>query len=377
MRVVEVLNILDKKIIPQVKWKNDPSGLLIGDKNAEVKAILTALNPTLEVAKEAKAKKCNLIVSHHPLFKKPVSELVEGEYYSDMIRFLIKNEISLISCHTNYDLLSDGVSYLLAEALGLKNIKPLIPIKAVKDIEVNELYKLVVYCPAGSEEKIKSAVDYAGGAVIGNYDHCYFSASGEGDFRPGEGADPFIGKKGKIEKVKEIRIETVASAWNKDKIVSAIKSVHHYEEPVIDVYPLDNNSDRFGLGAIGELKKKLSLKEFCYLVSEKLGTDTLRIAVKDSKVKIGKVAVCGGSGATSWKFAYKAGADVFLTSEFSHHLYQEASYYINVIDATHHSTEQFAKEGLYKYLRRSIGRNFRIETSKTDTDVVKSLKELK
>ena len=117
---------------------------------------------------------------------------------------------------------------------------------------------------------------------------------------------------------------------------------------MIDIYPLENNSDRFGLGAIGELNKKQNLKEFCSLVSEKLGTDNLRIAVKDDKIKIGKVAVCGGSGSSMWKFAYNAGAEVILTSEFNHHLYQEASYYINVIDATHHSTEQFTIDGLYE-----------------------------
>lgn len=277
MRVGEVLNILDKKISPSVKWKNDPSGLLVGDKDAEVKAVLTALNPTLDVAKEAKKKGCNLIVSHHPLFKKPVNELVEGEYYSDIIRFLIKNDISLISCHTNYDLMSDGVSYLLAEALGLKNIKPLVPVSALEDLE--------------------------------NYPHADFSGN-------------------------------------------------------------------FGLGSMGELKKKMSLKEFCSVVSDKLGTDTLRIAVKDDKTRIGKVAVCGGSGASSWKFAYKAGADVFITSEFNHHFYQEASFYINIVDATHHSTEQFAKKGLKEYLMKVIGKSVKTTESEKDTDVVKSFKEL-
>jgi len=278
MRVGEVLNILDKKISPSVKWKNDPSGLLVGDKDAEVKAILTALNPTLEVAKEAKKKGCNLIVSHHPLFKKPVNELVEGEYYSDIIRYLIKNDISLISCHTNYDLMSDGVSYLLAEALGLKNIKPLVPVSALDELEN---------------------------------------------------------------------------------------------------YPSDDVSYNFGLGSIGELKKKMSLKEFCSVVSGKLGTDTLRIAVKDMNARIGKVAVCGGSGAESWEFAYKAGADVFITSEFNHHFYQEASHYINVIDATHHSTEQFVKIGLKEYLMKVIRRSVSVFHSETDTDVVISMKQLK
>ena len=277
MRAGEVLNILDKKISPSVKWKNDPSGLLVGDKDSEVKAILTALNPTLEVAKEAKKKGCNLIVSHHPLFKKPVNGLVEGEYYSDIIRYLIKNDISLISCHTNYDLMSEGVSYLLAEALGLKNIKPLVPVSALNELEN---------------------------------------------------------------------------------------------------YPPDDVSDNFGLGSIGELKKKMSLKEFCSVVSDKLGTDSLRIAAKDMKTRIDKVAVCGGSGAASWEFAFKAGADVFITSEFNHHFYQEAAYYINIVDATHHSTEQFAKIGLKEYLKKVIGGSVSVFYSETDTDVVISLKQL-
>lgn len=277
MRVGEVLNILDKKISPSVKWKNDPSGLLVGDKDTEVKAILTTLNPTLAVAEEAKKKGCSLIVSHHPLFKKPVNELVEGEYYSDIIRYLIKNDISLISCHTNYDLISDGVSYLLAEALGLKNIKPLIPIKAIEDIEN---------------------------------------------------------------------------------------------------YPPDNVSANFGLGAIGDLQKKMTLKQICELIAMKLNTDTLRIAVKDDKTRIGKVAVCGGSGASSWKYALKSGAGVFITSEFNHHSYQEASHYINIIDATHHSTEQFAKKGLKEYLVNSVNDSVKIHESENDTDTVTSLKEL-
>jgi dinuclear metal center YbgI/SA1388 family protein len=377
MKVAEVLNILNAGIVPSVKWKNDPSGLLIGDKDAEVKAILTALNPTLEVAKEAKRLGCNLIVSHHPLFKKPVSELVEGEYYSDIIRFLIKDDISLISCHTNYDLTKGGVSFLLAEALGLINIKPMINIQDIVDVEINELYKLVIYAPSEDVGKIMKAIDGAGGAAIGKYDHCYFSSGGEGCFRPGAGTNPYIGKIGKIENVKEVRIETVVTAWNKNRAVTAVKSVHPYEEPVIDVYPLENGSGNFGLGAVGDLNRKMPLKEFCALVSESLGTRTLRIAVKDEKKKISKVAVCGGSGSDSWRFAVKEGADVFLTSEFSHHKYQEASKYINIIDATHHSTEQFAKKGLKDIIGSSLRGKVKIMESETDTDVVKNIEELK
>jgi hypothetical protein len=242
-------------------------------------------------------------------------------------------------------------------------------------VEVNELYKLVVYVPHGYEEKIRSAIDQAGGATIGNYDHCFFSSAGEGCFRPGEGSDPFIGKKGKIEKVKEVRIETVVTEWNKGKVFRAVHDAHPYETPVVDLYPLDNVSDNFGLGAVGDLEIKLNLKETAELVSQKLGTNTVRIAVKDTKQKISRIAVCGGSGSSMWKYAYKAGAGVFVTSEFSHHLYQEASYFINIIDATHHSTEQFAKKGLKDYLKGIEGLN--VEQSASDKDVVKSISELK
>ncbi len=73
----------------------------------------------------------------------------------------------------------------------------------------------------------------------------------------------------------------------------------------------------------------------------------------------------------------RAGADVFITSEFNHHFYQEAAYYINIVDATHHSTEQFAKIGLKEYLKKVIGGSVSVFYSETDTDVVISLKQLK
>ncbi|NOR45943.1 MAG: Nif3-like dinuclear metal center hexameric protein, partial [Candidatus Delongbacteria bacterium] len=66
MKVSNVLDILNKQITPSIKWKDDPIGLLIGNKNAEVNAILVSLNPTIAVVKEAIEKKCNLIVTHHP-----------------------------------------------------------------------------------------------------------------------------------------------------------------------------------------------------------------------------------------------------------------------------------------------------------------------
>lgn len=374
MLVNDVLNILNNRIIPSIKWKDDPSGLLVGNKNTEVNGILVSLNPTVAVVEEAVQNKCNLIVTHHPLFKKPVKNLVDGDYYSDILTLMIKNNISFIACHTNYDLVQGGVSHLLAEKFNLKNIKPLVPLDKIDGVEVSELYKIVVFTPKEFTEKIKEVISANGGASIGNYDRVFFQMKGEGTFKPGDATEPFIGTSGVIEKVNEDRIETVVPSWKLNNIIEVVRSVHPYEEAVIDIYKLENLSGNFGLGVIGELENEISLKEFAKNAEKTLNTRTLRIASTSSK-KIKKVAVCGGSGSGFWRHALNLEADLFLTSEFGHHLYQEASSYLHIIDATHHATEIVASKGLFDYLNTEI-KNCNILISQMDTDPVRSVNEL-
>ena len=374
MKVNDVLNILNDQIIPSIKWKDDPIGLLIGSKNTEVSGIMVSLNPTVAVVEEAIEKNCNLLVTHHPLFKKPVNKLVKGEYYSDIINLMIKNDISFIACHTNYDLVKGGVSFLLAEKFKLKNIKPLIPLDKIPGVEITELFKIVVFVPKEHTERIKEIISENGGATIGNYDHVFFQSEGEGNFKPGENTTPFIGSTGIIEKVNENRIETVVSSWKLNTLIEKIKSAHPYEESVVDVYRLHNESGNFGLGVIGDLEQEMTLKEFAEDAENILNTQTLRIASTSSKT-IKKVAVCGGSGSSFWQYAFNSGADLFLTSEFNHHLYQEASSYLHVVDATHHATEIVASKGLFDYLCTEI-KNCNILISLKDTDPVKNINEL-
>lgn len=98
--------------------------------------------------------------------------------------------------------------------------------------------KIVVFAPASHAEKIRQAMAKAGCGHIGNYDFCSFSVKGIGRFRPCKGANPFIGKAGKIEKVAEERIETICPKAKLKKALAAIKTAHPYEEPAVDVYPL-------------------------------------------------------------------------------------------------------------------------------------------
>lgn len=80
----------------------------------------------------------------------------------------------------------------------------------------------------------------AGAGHIGNYDYCSFSSRGVGRFRGFEGTKPFIGEPGKVEEVEEERIEVICPVEKLDSVLAAVKKVHPYEEPAIDVYPLLN-----------------------------------------------------------------------------------------------------------------------------------------
>lgn len=103
---------------------------------------------------------------------------------------------------------------------------------------MERLVKLVVFVPETHTDIVRRAMGEAGAGVIGNYDYCSFSIKGIGRFKPLKGAKPAIGEVGKLEEVKEERIETVCPEEKLDKVIAAIKKVHPYEEVAFDIYPL-------------------------------------------------------------------------------------------------------------------------------------------
>ncbi len=103
---------------------------------------------------------------------------------------------------------------------------------------MTEMVKLVVFVPETHADIVREAMGKAGAGRVGNYSFSSFSAKGTGRFKPEKGAHPAIGQVGKLEEVKEERIETVCEKKDLDKIIKAIKKVHPYEEIALDVYPL-------------------------------------------------------------------------------------------------------------------------------------------
>lgn len=119
LKVIDVFNYLDS-IIPfstQEEWDN--SGFLVGESDGAVTKILVCLDVTSSVIDEAKKLGCELIVSHHPVVFGELDSITDNCLAYKCAR----NGISVISSHTCYDFAEGGVSDILAETLGLTNIR--------------------------------------------------------------------------------------------------------------------------------------------------------------------------------------------------------------------------------------------------------------
>ncbi|ABY96945.1 TPA: NGG1p interacting factor NIF3 [Pseudomonas putida] len=100
------------------------------------------------------------------------------------------------------------------------------------------MYKLAFFVPASHVEVVKAAVFAAGGGRIGDYDHCAWQTLGQGQFRPLDGSQPFLGQTGQVEVVEEWKVELVVADGLVAQVVAALKQNHPYETPAYEVWQL-------------------------------------------------------------------------------------------------------------------------------------------
>ncbi|MGH8420705.1 MAG: NGG1p interacting factor NIF3 [Pseudomonas sp.] len=100
------------------------------------------------------------------------------------------------------------------------------------------MYKLAFFVPPSHVEQVKNALFAAGAGRIGAYDSCSWQVLGQGQFRPLDGSQPFIGHTGQIESVEEWKVELVVSDGLIQQAVAALKHSHPYETPAYEVWKL-------------------------------------------------------------------------------------------------------------------------------------------
>jgi len=332
-----VVQLMEQLAPKRLAVPEDKIGLQLGTLQKEITNVLIALDVTEEVAEEAVRQQANLIIAHHAIIFRPLQHLQTDTPAGKLYEKLLKNDISVYIAHTNLDIAEGGINDMMAEALGLTDLTLL------EETHAERLKKLVVFVPATHQEAVRQALFAAGGGHIGKYSHCSFNIEGTGTFLPGEGADPYIGTKGKLEKTPEVRVETVIPESAERKAVQAMLKAHPYEEVAYDIYPLDLPGKRYGLGRVGLLEREMRLSDFADLVKSAFDVPVVRLAGNAERI-VRKVAVLGGSGGKYVKHALYAGADVLVTGDIDYHAAHDAlAAGLAVIDPGH-NVEKIMKE---------------------------------
>lgn len=341
-QIRDLLKFIEEIAPPALQEEWDNSGLQVGSTNGRPQRVLLALSPSLSVINEGVEMKAQLLITHHPLIFKPLKSIDASTSEGKAIELALKHQLSIYSCHTNLDKARRGTSRILAERLGVGEIKPLLP--------EGELLKLAVFVPREHTQKVLNALAEAGAGHIGNYSHCSFRVAGTGTFLPLGGASPFIGRQGRLEEVQEDRLEMIFPAHLRSRVIENIMESHPYEEVAYDLYPLASGDPSTGLGGVGRLKEPLSAEAFTEQVKNALNGSGIRISGDRSKT-IQRVACVGGSGGKYLPFALKAGADAYVTGDAGYHDGLEAEENgLLLIDAGHFATEWPVMEELQRVL---------------------------
>ena len=364
MKIKEVISYLENIVPLAYQESYDNCGLIVGDENAVINAVLITLDCTELIVDEAIENGCNFIIAHHPIIFNGLKKINGSNYIERTIIKAIKNNIAIYAMHTNLDNASNGVSANIAERLGVKNCTILGPKK-------DFLRQLVVYCPISHAEKLRNTLFNSGAGTIGNYNECSFTSIGKGTFRANEGCSPYVGELGKRHIEKEEKIEVIFPKYIEKELLSAMKSVHPYEDIAYQIYILDNAYENVGSGVVGQLTKAMDVEAFLEMLKRNMKTDCIRYT-NLVKNQIKTVAICGGSGSFLLASAKRAKADIFITADFKYHEFFDADNELIIADIGHYESEQFTKELIYDLLTKNFAK-FAVRLSKVNTNPIKYL----
>ncbi len=345
-QVKTIIAYMEELAPSSIAISGDPVGLQLGHPEAEVEKIMVALDPELNAIEEAGEIGAEMLVTHHPLFYNQLTSLNLSTSTGHLAATALKKGMHIFCAHTNYDIAPRGVNYHLAKTLGL-------PAEQGRVLEATgneQLLKLVVFIPVGHEDRVRDAIALAGAGKIGGYSHCTFQVAGTGTFMPGEGTAPYIGSQNELEKVDEMRMETILPATIKGAVIKALVDAHPYEEVAYDLYPLALEGGNIGLGLYFDLEKAVSLEEIANQCRGNLKAESLRYW-DAGKSNFSRVAVCGGSGGSLVEQAARQGVEILISGDFRYHdLKLAQSYGLALVDAGHDATEWPGVASIQGYL---------------------------
>lgn len=339
----------------------DNSGLITGSGSWPCTGILICLDATEEVVKEAIKGECNLIVAHHPIIFKGLTQIIGKNYIERAVITAIKNDIAVYAIHTNLDNVKNGVSGEMAERLGLINCTVLLN-------KTGTLKKIFTFVPQDKVEQLRHAIFTAGAGQISNYSECSFAVEGMGTFKAGKGAHPYVGKEGERHYEKELKIEVIFPSFMENSLVKAMIEAHPYEQVAYDVVELANSHPGLGSGVIGDLREPMTEIALLRLLKQHFSLKVVRHTALSDK-PVNKVALCGGAGGFLISTALARGADFFITADLKYHEFFDGNGRMVIADIGHYESEQFTIDLVYEILKRKF-HNFAILKTAKNTNPV-------
>ncbi len=316
----------------------DKVGLMLGDPGAPAAKVRTALELGPRLLDDALNQGVQMLLLHHPPLFQPLETIRTDNPAIARLLQAAAGGLALFAAHTNLDAAPGGVNDALAARLGLIECKPLAPAGSEGQA------KLVVFTPPEAMDQVSRALFNGGAGRIGDYQECSYASNGVGSFMAPEEGRPYIGRPGERERVEELRLEVIVPRAQAASVMAAAASAHPYEEPAMDLYPLQQPPAGFGLGRVGNLSQPEKGSEFAARAAAELSAGWAHVggALPDT---VERVAVVGGSGGDLLPQAARAGAQVLVTGEARHHTAaQAADLGMGLICLGHYQTEQVIVE---------------------------------
>jgi dinuclear metal center YbgI/SA1388 family protein len=334
MLIKDIIAHIESNIPIHLAESYDNVGLLVGDLAMDVGKIYLTLDPTMAVIEDAIEKGADMIIAHHPYGLGSFNQVNSTTIIGQKLLKLIQNNIALYVAHTNLDRSNNTINEIIFNRLGLSKQSLFV------ETHATQLYKLVAFVPESHLDYVREAINDAGAGHIGGYSHCSFYQAGTGTFKPDMGTEPYIGEIGELEKVSEIRIETVIPEGKIDSVISALLEVHPYEEVAYDMYKIERTINPLGFGLMGYTDEPVSLENLIESVKKELHLGHVQY-VGELDRYVQKIAICSGSGTDFMEEAYKNEVDVFITGDVRYHYATDAQDHgLALIDASHYGTEQ-------------------------------------
>jgi dinuclear metal center YbgI/SA1388 family protein len=308
----------------------DRVGLLVGDRDAQVTKVFVSLDPTRGALTRAACAGANVLLTHHPAFLEPLSELTADGGPGSIALHAAAMGIALVACHTNLDRAPAGAA-ALPRAVGLTPGPPL-------EHGRQPVALVTLYAPGHAVPALIQQMAAAGAGRVGEYRACAFGAPGTGSYVAGQDTNPVIGRPGDATSAEEVRLEMVCPPGNTSRVIDAARRAHPYEEPLIVVGEASIDRGVARLGRLCALPEPTTLGEFATRVSSALGVRPKVWGGTQAPVTL--VATSSGSGGSVVDAAIAAGASVLLTGEVRYHVALDAlAAGLAVIEAGHDVTE--------------------------------------